>query len=141
MNEQEKRFKIIKENIEFKMIRQNSNCWIKITPLKPLSVQTELHFYLNNEYFSWEIYDNEGKEKHIIYFEGFDCNPIFFLNTGTNGFKVKFDLNSIDFINIKKPFNQEFLKRKFNCISSKANCWAKDVFYTSRPDRYPFDEM
>lgn len=141
MNKKEKRFKITEKNIEFKMIRQNNNCWIKITPLKPLSVPTILHICLNNEHYSWEIYDSNGKEKHKIYFEGHDCNPIFFLNIGKNNFKFKFNLNSIDFIKIKKPFKLEFLRRNYNCISPKANCWAKDVFYTSRPDKYPFDEM
>ncbi|KYK27864.1 hypothetical protein AYK20_01910 [Thermoplasmatales archaeon SG8-52-1] len=141
MKETEKRFNIIEENIEFKMIRQNSNCWIKITPLKSMSVQTILHIYLNDEYYSWEIYDSDGREKHIIYFEGLGCIPTFYLNSGKNSFKVKFNMSSIDFIKIKQPIKTDILKKKYNCYSSKAACWAKDVFYTSRPDKYPFDEM
>ncbi len=116
MNETEKRFKIIEEHIEFKMIRQNSNCWVKIMPLKPFSVQTILHFYLNYEYYSWEIYDKDGKEKHIIYFEGLNCIPIFYLNSGKNSYKVKFDINSIDFIKLIKPIKIDYLIKKFNIL-------------------------
>lgn len=141
MNEKETRLKTVIKDIEFKMIRKNSKCWIKIAPLNPVSVPTILHFYLNDEYYTWDIYDQDGKEKHIIYFEGLDCKPFFYLNSGKYNVKVKCDEKSIKVITNDKPYNLELLKKKCNCISSKSSCWAKNVYYTSRPDKPPFDEM
>ncbi|KYK25117.1 hypothetical protein AYK24_05270 [Thermoplasmatales archaeon SG8-52-4] len=141
MDEKEKRIKKIFYDIEFKMIRKMCNCWIKIKPLNPVSQPSRLHLYLNDEYFSWDIYGEDGQIKHIIYFEGFDCIPIFYLNSKKNNFKIKFDVNSIKVIPIEKTMDQKNFKKKSNCLSSKASCWAKDVYYTSRPDKSPFDEM
>ena len=36
---------------------------------------------------------------------------------------------------------EDYLKEKCNIKSNNSSCWAKAVYYTSRPDKSPFDEM
>jgi hypothetical protein len=110
MTEKLTRFNTIINNIEFKMLRKDDNCWIKVIPLVRTSTPSNLHIILNDEYHHWDIYDENGREAHEIYFEGVGITP-------------------------------SYIKENCNCNSSQASCWAKAVFYTSRPDKSPFDEM
>jgi hypothetical protein len=138
----QKRYKRIIKDIKFTMIRDNYNCWIKIEPLKPASTPSSLYIILNEELYHWEIYNKNGKEDHVIYFEGLKCIPIFYLKTSDDNFKIKCDIEDIKVKSIKKLKNlQDFLKKECNIYSLEASCWAKAVFYTSRPDKYPFNEM
>lgn len=144
MNNKQKqnRLKIIKKDVEIKMLRINNHCFIKILPLYPISVPTNLQFYLNGEHYSLDIYNKEGRETHIIYFEGLNCIPCFYLRVGKEEFKIKFYVKNIIASKIKKIENLElYLKKECNFNSTKASCWAKDVFFTSRPDKFPFNEM
>jgi len=54
-------------NIEFKMLRKGKECWIKIIPSSMRSDQTGLHIILNDEKYSFDIYDKHGNETHNIF--------------------------------------------------------------------------
>ena len=142
MNENLIRVNTIINNIEFKMIRKDANCWIKVVPLIRESVPSSLHIILNNEYHHWDIYDKNGIEAHEIYFEGFKSNPNFYLKSGENRYRIEFNNNEIKIIPISEDYIQDsYIKENCFCNSSQASCWAKAVYYTSRPDKPPFDEM
>lgn len=130
------------KDIEIKMIRENDNCWIKIVPLKRVSIPSSLHLLINDEYHFFDIYDKEGQESHEIYFEGLKCNPRFYLKSGKKSYKINCDKNGITIDPIVESHTQEsYLKNNCTCISLQASCWAKAVYYTSRPDKPPFNEM
>jgi len=133
--------KIIK-NIEFRMIRENEKCWIKVVPLKRKSIPSSLHIILNDEYHYWDIYDKEGRENHKIYFKGERSYPSFYLKCGENCYKIICDKLGINSIPITEEHKlDKFLKENCFCNSPQASCWAKSVYFTSRPDKSPFDEM
>ena len=142
MNENTNRFNKIINNIEFKMIRSDDKCWIKVVPLVRISKPTSIHLLLNDEYYNWDIYDENGIESHKIYFEGFNINPSFYLRTGKNSYRIDFKNKGIEVIPIKENHKKEiYLKKNCNYKSSKSSCWAKAVYYTSRPDKPPFNDM
>ena len=142
MAENQTRFQKIINNIEFRMIRSNEKCWIKVVPLVRKSKSSSICFILNNEYFHWDIYDENGSETHEIYFEGIDINPSFYLKSGDKCYRIDFEKDGINIIAIHKSHKQDiYIKENCNHISPKSSCWAKAVYYTSRPDKPPFDEM
>jgi hypothetical protein len=133
--------KIIKD-IEFRMIRKNDKCWIKVDPLKRKSIPSSLYIILNDEYHHWDIYDKDGKETHKIYFKGERICPSFYLKCGKNCYKINCDNRGIKSIPITEDHTlSKFLKENCYCNSPQASCWAKSVYFTSRPDKPPFDEM
>ena len=142
MDEKRKRFSETVNDIEFRMIREGGKSWIKIVPLIQLSKSSILHLILNDEHHNWEIYDKDGRESHEVYFEGSKTNPNFYLQSKEDCFKISFDANGIKV----NPINEDhtldkYLKKYCSCNSSDATCWAKAVYYTSRPDKPPFNEM
>ncbi len=142
MIENQTRFHKIINNIEFRIIRTDDKCWIKVAPLVRVSMPSSLHFILNDECYNWDIYDKKGIETYEIFFEGSNCNPSFYLNSEGKNYRIDFNddgikINSI--IDIHKQDN--YIKENCNCNSSDSSCWAKAVYYTSRPDKPPFDEM
>ena len=142
MTEKYSKSNIIINDIEFKMIREDNKCWIKIEPIKRVSSPTSLHIILNGENHRWDIYDESGTEAHEIYFEGQESNPSFYLKSGENSFRIDCDKNGIKVISINDAHElKKYVKENCHCISSQSSCWAKDVHYTSRPDKPPFDEM
>lgn len=142
MNEELIRFKKIVNHIEFKMLRKGEKCWIKAVPLNRLSTPSSLFLILNNEYHNWDIYDKNGREAHEIYFEGIESIPCFYLISGENRYQINCDNDKIKVIPITEDHIQEnYIKDKCCCNSPRAFCWAKAVYYTSRPDKSPFDEM
>ena len=124
------------------MIKKNDNIWIKIVPLIRVSIPSSLHLILNDEYHHWDIYDENGREAHEIYFEGINITPSFYLKSGENCYRIDCDYDGIKVISITKTHNPDsYIKENCNCTPSQASCWAKAVYYTSRPDKPPFDEM
>jgi hypothetical protein len=129
-------------NIEIKMIKSNEKFWIKISPIFRNYIQSNLSFILNDESYNFEIYDKNGIESHEIYFEGVKCNPSFCLILEEKKYRIDFNKEGIK-IDLLTGINklEDYLKEKCNIKSIKSSCWAKAVYYTSRPDRSPFDEM
>jgi hypothetical protein len=142
MTEELKRFDKRIKDIEFRMIRENEKCWIKVVPLKRKSIHSSLHIILNDEYHHWDIYDKDGKEAHEIYFKGETVCPSFYLKYGKNFYKINFNKSGIKSTStIESHSLDKFLKENCYCNSPQASCWAKSVYFTSRPDKTPFDEM
>ena len=142
MNGNQTRFHKTINKIEFKMIRSNEKCWIKVVPLVRKSKSSSICFILNNEDFHWDIYDENGSEAHEIYFEGIDINPSFYLKSLDNCYRIDFKKEGIKIITIPKSHKQDsYIEENCNLVSPKSSCWAKAVYYTSRPDKPPFDEM
>ena len=142
MTETITRFNIIINNIEFKMIRKDDYCWIKAVPLIRVSIPSSLHIILNDEYHHWDIYDENGREAHEIYFEGLNSNPSFYLKSGENCYRIDCDNDNIKVIPITEKHKLDsYIKENCNCTSSQVSCWAKAIYYTSRPDKPPFNEM
>jgi hypothetical protein len=129
-------------DIEFRMIRKDEKCWIKIVPLIRESIPSSLHLILNNEFYSWDIYDKNGRESHEIFFEGVNTIPSFYLKSDENCYRIDCKYDSIKVIKIRNNHKQDiYIKENCNCLSPQASCWAKDIYFTSRPDKSPFDEM
>lgn len=142
MTEKYTRFNTTINDIEFIMIRKDDNCWIKAVPLNRLSTPSSLHIILNGEDHHWDVYDENGHEAHRIYFEGYKSTPSFYLKSGQNRFRIDCNVDDIKVIQITEIHTLDtYLKDNCYCISSKASCYAKAVYYTSRPDKPPFNEM
>lgn len=142
MEEKNYRFHIVINNIEFKMLRTNNKCWIKATPLVRVSIPSSIQLIIDNEQYKYDIYDKDGTEAHEFYFEGIKCYPSIYLKTREKNYRIDFKKNGINSIQIKDNNKQDdYIKKYCNCKSSQSSCWAKAVYYTSRPDKSPFDEM
>lgn len=124
------------------MLRKGAKCWIKVIPLIRESIPSSLHLILNNEHHHWDIYDENHKEAHEIYFEGINSIPSFYLKSGKNCYRIDCKNDTIKVIPINEAHSQDsYIKEYCCCNSSSASCWAKAVYYTSRPDKPPFNEM
>jgi hypothetical protein len=133
--------KIIKD-IEFKMIRNEDNCWIKIEPIKRKSTLTSLYIILNSIEHNFDIYDKNGLEAHKIYFKGYKITPSFYLTFGEKSFKVDCKIDGIKIMPITKTHDmKKYIEKNCSHTSLEASCWAVAVYYTSRPEKPPFDEM
>ena len=140
MNEQYTWFNTVIKNIKFNMLRKDDKCWIKVVPLKRKSIPSSLHIILNNEHHHWDIYDKEGKETHKIYFKGEKSYPSFYLKCRENCYRIDCNNEGIKAIFISEAHTlNNYIKEKCYCNSSKASCWAKSVYHTSRPDKPPFN--
>lgn len=129
-------------DIKFNMLRKGENCWIKIVPINRQSTPSSLHIILNGEDHHWDVYDKNGREAHKVYFEGYKSTPCFYLKSGENRFRIDFDTDKIHVLPITKNHMMDtYLEAKCCCISSKASCWAISLYYTSRPEKTPFNEM
>jgi len=129
-------------DIEFRMIRKDEKCWIKIVPLIQESNPSSIHLILNNEFYNWDIYDKNGREAHEIFFEGSNSTPCFYLKSGKKCYRIDCKYDCISIFPITKIHKHEIYIRKYcNCTSPQASCWAKAIYFTSRPDKSPFDEM
>ena len=124
------------------MLRKDNNCWIKAVPLIRVSIPSSLHLILNDECYHWDIYDKNGRETHEIYFEGVKSTPSFYLKSGRNCYRIDCYNDDIKVIPITAAHTMDsYIKKYCYCISSQASCWAKAIYYTSRPDKPPFNEM
>ena len=142
MTEKYTRFNTTINDIEFIMIRKDDNCWIKAVPLNRLSTPSSLHIILNGEDHHWDVYDENGNEAHKIYFEGYKSTPSFYLKSRQNRFRIDCNVDDIKVIPITEIHTLDtYLKDNCYCTSSQASCYAKAVYYTSRPDKPPFNEM
>lgn len=142
MNEKSNKYNIIINNIEFRMIRKGANCWIKAVSLIRLSNPSSIHIILNDEYYHWDIYDENGIEAHEIYFEGSEITPSFYLKSGNECYRIDFKNNEIKVISINKVHKpKDYIKENCKNNSLCAFCWAKAIYYTSRSDKPPFNEM
>jgi len=142
MAEKYMRFNTTINDIEFKMIRKDDNCWIKAGPITRESTPSSLHIILNGEEHHWDVYDENGCEAHKVYFEGYKSTPSFYLKSGENRFRVDCDVDDIKVLPITETHKLDtYLKNNCYCISSQASCWAKAIYYTSRLDKPPFDNM
>ena len=136
------KFDTIINDIEFKMIRKEQNCWIKAEPINKISTPSSLHIILNGEDHHWDIYDNNGKEAHKVYFKGYRSTPSFYLKSGENYYKIDCNVNDLHVLPISETHNLDtYLKDHCFCISSQASCWAVAIYNTSEPEKPPFNEM
>jgi hypothetical protein len=137
-----KRFYKTINDIDFKMLRKDNWCWIKVEPIKQISSLSSLHFILNGEEHHWDLYDKENKATHMIYFKGSNCNPCFYLKTKDKSFRINFDYKEIKVYPITDSHTlDDYLKDNCSCNCVDASCWVKSLYYTSRPDKPPFDLM
>jgi len=142
MTENYTKFNAIINNIEFKMIRKDENCWIKAEPINRVSTPSSLHIILNGEEHHWDIYDESGKESHKVYFKGYESTPSFYLKSKQNCFRIDCDYNDIKSVPITETHKLDtYMKDNCNCISSQAACWAVAIYCTTEPDKPPFNEM
>ncbi|KYK31368.1 MAG: hypothetical protein AYK22_02495 [Thermoplasmatales archaeon SG8-52-3] len=142
MNECESRFYKSLNKIDFKMIRRSEKCWIKVVPIARTSKQSIIYIILNEKKYQWNIYDEKGIEAHEIFFEGFNIYPSFYLKYGKKSYRIDCKKDGIEFIQINYNHKKDtYIKEKCNFNSPQSSCWAKAIFYTSRPAKSPFDEM
>ena len=124
------------------MITEENNFWIKIEPIKRLSEPSSLHILINNEKFDYSLYDKAGLESCKVYFQGKNVKPSFFLKTRFKNFRIDFRSNGIKVIPICSIQDIDiYIKDNCNCKSSEALCWANALYYTSRSEKSPFNEM
>ena len=136
------RFNTTINNIDFKMVRKNDKCWIKIEPINQVSNPSSLHIILNGEHHHWDVYDESGREVHNIYFKGYKIVPSFYLKSGENCFRIEFGYNKIHILPITEIHEvSAYVEEKCCFISPQSSCWATAIYYTKRPDEPPFDEM
>jgi len=110
--------------------------------LKRKSRPSSLHIILNNEQYNFNIYDKNGVESDKIYFKGSEIIPIFYLKTPKQSFRVDFKNDKINFLPINKNHEMEtYIKNYCSFSSSQSSCWAVTKYYTSRPEKPPFNEM
>ena len=129
-------------DIVFRMLRKNDNCWIKIEPTNRESSPSSLHIILNGEDYHWDIYDDSGREAHIIYFKGCKIAPSFYLKSGKTSFRVNCDYDKIHVIPITESHTMnDYIKNYCRFLSQDASCWANAIYYSKRPDKPPFDKM
>jgi hypothetical protein len=142
ITEKFKLFKITIDDIEFKMMRKGNMCWIKTTPITQQSKPSSLHIFLNGVKHNWNIYDESGRDFHNIYFKGCNINPSFYLKSGKECFRIKFDKSDIKVYNITENHKLNlYLENNCKCNSSQASCWAIAIYNTSSPEESPFDLM
>jgi len=110
--------------------------------LKRKSKPSSLHIILNNEQYNFNIYDKEGEESDKIYFKGSKIAPNFYLKTDDQSFRVDFRTDKINIIQINESHVMEaYIKNFCSFISPQSSCWAISKYYTSRPEKPPFNEM
>jgi len=113
-----------------------------ITPLKRKSKPSSLHIILNNEQYSFNVYDKDGLESDKIYFKGYEITPSFYLKSQEQCFRVDFKSNKINILPINESHVMEiYIKNYCSFISPQSSCWAVAKYYTSRPEKPPFNEM
>jgi hypothetical protein len=135
-----KRFNTTINDIGFKMIRKDDNCWIKAVPITQLSTPSSLHIILNGDEHHWDIYGESGRDVHKVYFEGYKSTPSFYLKSGQNCFRVDCGVDGIKVLPITETHRMDaYIKKNCNCISSQASCWAIAIYFTREPDKPPFD--
>ena len=124
------------------MIRKDDNCWIKAEPTIQESNPSSLHIILNGEEHHWDVYDDSGRDALKVYFEGYKSSPSFYLKSRKDCYRVDCDHNDIKVLQITKTHNMDtYLKDNCNCISTNASCWARAIYSTGRPEKYPFTEL
>jgi len=129
-------------NIEFKMLRKDKDCWIKIIPSSIKSDPASLHIILNNQEYQLDIYDQHGNEKHNIFLKGEKIEPSFYINSSQCFFRVDCKNTGIKIVQInEKHKTDEYLKNNCSFTSPQTVLWAVNVFYTKTPDKPPFDIM
>lgn len=142
MNEEFTRFNTEFKDIEFKMLRKNKMCWVKVIPIKRASNPSCLSIILNDQYHQWDVYDKTGREAHKIYLEKFEGLPSFYLKTGMDCYRVDCEYDNIKIHLIDKHHEMTtFIENNCNFISSQATCWAINIYHTSRSEKLPFNEM
>ncbi len=110
--------------------------------MKRKSKPTSLHINLNNEQYDFNLYDKDGVESDKIYFKGIKITPSFYLISKEKRFRVDFKNNKINIIPINEIHQTEnYIKNNCSFISHQSICWAISKFYTSKPEKPPFNQM
>ena len=142
MCEQLKRWNNQINKIKFHMIREGEYCWIKIEPINQQSDPTDLYIVLNNRRYRWDIYDTSGREKHNIYFKGYQIRPCFYLRSKEKCYRIDCNDDAIRIHTIdEKHILNSYLRDKCTFSSLQSTCWAQEIYSTSKPEDYPFDSM
>ena len=133
-------FNTIVIDIEYKMLRKEEYCYIKIEPFKRTSAPSGVQIFINGELHKWDIYDKKGKEANKVYFKGFNCEPCFYMKSSNVSYLVKCKSDNIQAVLIKNPQKiKEYIKKNCSCFSPEVLCWAYDLYSTKRPDKHPFN--
>ena len=110
--------------------------------MKRRSKPSSLHINLNNEQYNFNVYDKDGVESDKIYFKGSKITPSFYLKINFQSFRVDFKPDKINIIKINENQMMEvYIKNYCSFISPQSSCWAVSKYYTSRPEKPPFNEM
>jgi hypothetical protein len=122
------------------MLRKGNKCWIKIVPLVSKSNSSSLHFILNNEEHHWDIYDKNGNNVHIVYLQGSNIEPSFYLKSKNRIFIIQFRKDEIKIMKISKNHDMKgYINNNCNICSPKANCWAIAIYHTRESEKFPYD--
>ena len=124
------------------MIRREESCWIKAEPLTQKSKPSKLLISIDNVGHSWNVYDDSGRDNHKIYLKGNKVIPSFCLKIEDKSYRIDFNNKEIKVLTLDKlnDFNS-YVRKNCNIESSKANCWAINIYNTSNVEEYPFNMM
>jgi hypothetical protein len=140
MNTQLKKWGNQLNKITIHMIRKDEYCWIKIEPTTQHSDHTVLYIVLNNRRYHWDIYDTSGRDKHNIYFKGYQIRPCFYLRSKEKCFRIDCNDDGIRIHTIDEKYTlNSYLRNKCTFSSPQSTCWAQEIYSTSKPEEYPFD--
>ena len=110
--------------------------------MKRKSKPSSLHINLNNDQYSFDIYNADGFESNKIYFKGTKIIPSFYLKSKEQRFRVDFKINKIDIIPINESHEMDtYIKINCSFISPQSSSWAVSKQYTSKPEKPPFNQM
>lgn len=66
----------------------------------------------------------------------------FYLKSKENCYRIDCKNDTKKLIPITKAHTLDsYIKNKCNYLYKQASCWIKAVYYTSRPDKLPFEKM
>ena len=78
MTQEYPKFNTTINDIEFKILRKDDNCWIKVVPITQHSAPSSLHIIVNDEDDHWDIYDKSGTPSLSVSIENQGLkNPFF----------------------------------------------------------------
>lgn len=142
MTKEYSKFNTTINDIEFKILRKDDNCWIKVAPIIQQSAPSSLHIIVNGEDHHWDIYDKFERDTHKVYFKGHKSTPSFYLKSGEDCFRVDCNNDGFKVLPIKENHKMDsYLKDYCNCNSLQTSVWAIAIYSTSMGEKPPFSEM
>jgi hypothetical protein len=142
MTNEYSKFNTTINDIEFKMLRKDDKCWIKVVPIIQNSAPSSLHIIVNREDHHWDIYDENRRDIHKVYFKGDKSTPSFYLISGEDCFRIDCNNDGFKVLPITENHQMDsYLKDYCNCSSLRASVWAIAIYSTNMSEKPPFSEM